>query len=142
MMRTTAAIAAAWAVAVIAPAAAQTPRPAEAELYIISPADGAEVTSPFTVRFGLRAMGVAPAGIEMPDTGHHHLLIDVPMDAIDLTASLLADERHRHFGGGQTEASLDLVPGTYELRLLLADHNHRPHSPPLWSEPVTVTVVD
>lgn len=126
--------------AIALPAAADTPRPDDARLYIVSPSDGAVVESPVTVVFGLEGMGVAPAGIEMADTGHHHLLIDVPVAEVDLDGTLPADDHHRHFGGGQTQATLELEPGEHRLQLLFADHNHVPHDPPLLSEPVTITV--
>jgi hypothetical protein len=83
-------------------------------------------------------MGVAPAGIEKEATGHHHLLINV--DAIDVNAPLPANDSHRHFGGGQTETTVDLKPGTYTLQLLLGDQNHIPHHPPVMSERITITV--
>lgn len=126
----------------IAPEAAATPRPENARLYIIAPADGAVVQNPVTVVFGLKGMGVAPAGIEVPDTGHHHLLIDLPLAEVDLGAPLPADERHRHFGGGQTQTTLELPPGEHSLQLLLADHQHVAHEPPLASEPITITVTE
>jgi hypothetical protein len=124
-----------------APVAAQlarTPSPAGAVVYLISPVDGAEVTSPFTVRFGLKGMGVGPAGLEAPNTGHHHLLIDAELP--DLSIPIPADARHRHFGGGQTEVELELEPGSHVLRLLLGDRLHIPHDPPVYSDPVTVRV--
>lgn len=122
-----------------APAAiARTPRPAEAVLYIISPADGATVEGPVTVRFGLKGMGVAPAGVARPDTGHHHLVVDAPTPSLD--GPLPADARHIHFGGGQTETTLELAPGTHTLQLVLADKDHVPHDPPLVSERITITV--
>lgn len=112
----------------------------DARVYIISPQDGESVQSPVTVRFGLSGMGVAPAGIERAGTGHHHLLIDVAeLPALD--KPLPNDERHRHFGGGQTEATIELAPGKHTLRLIFADHNHVPHDPPLISEEVTITVL-
>jgi hypothetical protein len=124
------------------PAAAQppqrTPRPADAKLYLITPTDGARVSSPFTVRFGLAGMGVAPAGVATPNTGHHHLIIDAELPAAD--APIPNDERHRHFGGGQTELVLSLPPGSHTLQLLLADRDHVPHDPPLASERITITV--
>lgn len=125
--------------AVASEAVAPTPAPAGAGVYFIEPADGATVAQEFTVRFGLRGMGVAPAGIAHPNTGHHHLLIDVdtPPKAGEAIPS---DERHRHFGGGQTEVALKLAPGKHRLRLLLGDHLHRPHDPPVMSEEITVTV--
>lgn len=120
---------------VAAPAAAD---PADARLYFISPEDGATVTSPVTVRFGLRGMGVAPAGVDQGGTGHHHLLIDTePPPAGTVIPS---DEHHRHFGGGQTEASVELAPGTHTLQLILGDHRHVPHTPPVLSERITIEV--
>jgi len=128
------------AVVVAYPVAASTPRPADARLYIVAPTDGAVVESPVTVVFGLEGMGVAPAGIELEGTGHHHLLIDLPVAEVDLDSTLPADDHHRHFGGGQTQATIELAPGEHRLQLLFADHNHVPHDPPLVSEPVTITV--
>ena len=123
---------------------AQLPRsaaPPEARVYIQSPADGATVTSPVTVRFGLEGMGVAPAGVDKADTGHHHLLIDVtttpPMDL-----PLPTTDQIRHFGNGQTEVELELEPGEHTLQLALGDYLHIPHDPPLLSEPITITVSD
>lgn len=116
----------------------RTPSPEEAEVYIISPVDGATVTSPVTVRFGLKGMGVAPAGVPMDGTGHHHLLIDV--DSIDPTQPIPADERHIHFGKGQTETTLELSPGEHVLQLVLGDHLHRLHQPPVVSPKVRITV--
>lgn len=119
----------------------RTPSPAGAQVYIISPANGAEVKSPVTVRFGLRGMGVAPAGVMNANTGHHHLLIDVdtlPPDNMPLPAN----DHVRHFGGGQTEVELTLTPGTHTLQLVLGDALHIPHDPPVRSEKVTIKVVE
>ena len=112
--------------------------PAEARVYIISPANGEEVSSPVLVRFGLSGMGVAPAGIANPKTGHHHLLSDTELPNLD--APIPADEQHLHFGGGQTETLLELPPGQHQLRLILADHIHMPHSPPVVSERISIVV--
>ena len=120
-------------------ALARSPSPEGASLYIISPANGDIVSSPVTVKFGLRGMGVAPAGTEKKSTGHHHLLIDVA-ETPALDRPLPSDDRHRHFGGGQTEARIDLSPGSHTLQLLLGDHNHVPHDPPIMSEKITITV--
>ncbi len=118
---------------------AETPSRPGAAAYIISPVDGATVGNPVTVRFGLRGMGVAPAGVERPDTGHHHLLIDV--DTLPAAGMPIpTDDKHRHFGGGQTETTLELAPGRHTLQLLLADHTHVPHNPPVVSERITITV--
>lgn len=116
------------------------PAPDGATAYIVSPADGATVTSPVTIVFGLAGMGVAPAGVEAENTGHHHLLINVEPEEVDYDFAVPSDDRHVHFGGGPTEATLDLPAGTHRLRLLVADHTHLPHDPPILSEPVTLTV--
>lgn len=120
------------------PAIARTPRPAEAKLYIISPQNGETVASPVTVRFGLTGMGVAPAGVASPNTGHHHLIIDAPVPAFD--APLPKDDKHLHFGAGQTETSVALAPGKHTLQLVLADKDHVPLDPPLVSDAITITV--
>jgi hypothetical protein len=131
---------AAFAVSGVSPAAAQTASPAGAKAYIINLKDGAEVTSPFLVQFGLSGMGIAPAGVEKPNTGHHHLLIDTKMTDEQMKAPIPADDTHKHFGGGQTEAMVTLAPGKHTLQLLLADWTHIPHTPPVMSEPITITV--
>ena len=121
--------------------AADLPRsaaPKDAELYFIPPQDGAAVKSPVTVRFGLRGMGVAPAGVAMENTGHHHLLIDAELPPQDLPVP--ADANHVHFGKGQTEAAVTLAPGRHRLQLLLGDHLHIPHDPPVASKPITIVV--
>lgn len=122
-------------------AAAQerTPSVDGTSVFIIAPADGATVSSPVTVYFGLDGMGVAPAGVEWDNTGHHHLMIDVD-EAPAFDAPLPADDNHRHFGGGQTQVTLELEPGEHTLQLLLADWQHVPHDPPVLSEPITITV--
>jgi hypothetical protein len=129
-----------FAVASTTPAAAQTPSPAGAKVYIINLKDGAEVTSPFLVQFGLSGMGIAPAGVEKPNTGHHHLLIDTQLTAEQIKEAIPADDTHRHFGGNQTEAMVTLPKGTHTLQLVLADWSHIPHVPPVMSEPITITV--
>jgi hypothetical protein len=118
----------------------RTPSPAGAEAYIISPRNGAHVHSPLRVQFGLKGMGVAPAGVKFDNTGHHHLLIDTAVPA-DLSAPLPATDKIVHFGKGQTETMLTLSPGKHTLQLLLGDLNHIPHSPPVISKPITITVV-
>ncbi len=121
-----------------APEIPRSPAPADAQLYIISPADRAVVKSPVTVRFGLRGMGVAPAGVARPGTGHHHLLIDTELPP--LGEPVPADERHLHFGGGQTETTIQMKPGVHTLQLVLGDQNHVPHDPPVVSDRITITV--
>ena len=118
----------------------RTPAPAGAEVYIISPKDGAHVHAPLRVQFGLKGMGIAPAGIKFDNSGHHHLLIDTDAPA-DLSVPLPANEHIVHFGKGQTETTLALAPGKHTLQLLLADQNHIPHSPPLLSRKITITVL-
>jgi hypothetical protein len=122
-----------------AAAAARTPSPAGAEVYIISPKDGAKVHGPVLVRFGLKGMGIAPAGVKMENTGHHHLLIDTDAPA-DLGAPLPSTDKILHFGKGQTETTLHLSPGKHTLQLLLGDQNHVPHDPPVISKKITITV--
>ncbi|WP_372893975.1 DUF4399 domain-containing protein [Rhodosalinus sp.] len=136
-------IAAAFAAGVaVTPALAQerTSAPETAEVYIVSPTDGATVASPVTVRFGLSGMGVAPAGVEREVTGHHHLIVNVAPEDVDMAQAVPSDDQHLHFGGGQTEATLDLPPGEHRLWLLLGDAFHVPHDPPVMSEPIRVTV--
>ncbi len=108
------------------------------EVYIVSPADGATVNSPVRVVFGLRGMGVAPAGVNTPGTGHHHLMIDTELAKFDQPVP--ADDQHKHFGGGQTETSISLAPGEHTLQLVLGDYLHIPHEPPVVSKTITITV--
>ena len=115
-------------------------RPEGARVYFITPADGDETTSPVVVRFGLEGMGVAPAGIEKANTGHHHLVVDAALPPEDLP--IPSTENYRHFGGGQTEVSLELAPGEHTLQLILGDQFHVPHDPPVVSERITITVVE
>ena len=117
----------------------RTPSPAGAEVYIISPKNGEKVKSPVVVRFGLKGMGIAPAGVKFENTGHHHLLIDSDVPA-DLNAPLPTTDQVKHFGKGQTETSIELAPGKHTLMLLLGDQNHTPHNPPVVSKKVTITV--
>jgi hypothetical protein len=118
-----------------------SPSPEGAALYFIAPQDGATVGTTFTVRFGLTGMGVAPAGHDVPNTGHHHLLIDYQgVPAAD--QPLPATDQVRHFGGGQTETELTLAPGTHHLQLMLGNYLHIPHDPPVASAVITVTVVE
>lgn len=123
-----------------------TPAPEGATVYFVTPQDGARVSAPVKVVFGLSGMGVAPAGTEASNTGHHHLLIDRPAfgsgedGSEELIYGLPADDHHVHFGGGQTETTLDLAPGSHTLQLVLGDANHVPHAPPVMSEVITITV--
>lgn len=127
-----------------APPAAQaegkprTPAAKGAQLYFHYPRDGGRVPQRFTVRAGLKEMGVAPAGVDKPLTGHHHVLIDVPTPPLD--RPIPSDYNHIHLGNGQTEVVLTLSPGPHTLQLLLGDHEHVPHQPPVLSEKITVHV--
>lgn len=113
--------------------------PSDATLYIIEPIDGATVSKTFKVIFGLSGMGVAPAGTNIENTGHHHILID--MDKLpDLAKPLPATDQIRHFGGGQTETELTLSPGEHTLQIILGNYVHIPHDKPVISEKITITV--
>ncbi len=115
----------------------QSVAPATANVYIISPKDGTTVKNPFTVKFGLKDMGIAPAGVERQNTGHHHLLIDkktLPAFNKPMGGDV------KHFGGGQTETILTLPKGQHTLQLILGDHHHIPHKPAVVSKKVTITV--
>ncbi len=123
-----------------APATTQrTKAPAGVELYFISPRDGDTVGTEVTITFGLKGMGVAPAGIALANTGHHHLLIDLESPP-RADAPIPADGQHVHFGGGQTQTTVKLSPGTHTLQLNLGDSLHRQFDPPILSEKITVTV--
>jgi hypothetical protein len=115
------------------------PAPSGAKVYIISPANGATVSSPVTVKFGLVGMGIAPAGVQFDNTGHHHLLIDTDIPK-DTSLPLASNDNIRHFGKGQTEASIELKPGKHTLQLVLGDYLHRPLNPVLASQKITITV--
>jgi Domain of unknown function (DUF4399) len=117
----------------------QTPAPAGASVYFISPKNGATIKGPVVIKFGLIGMGVAPAGVKAENTGHHHLLIDLET-LPDMTKPLPANGNIKHFGGGQTEVEIIMSPGKHTLQLLLGDHLHRPHNPPVLSEKITVTI--
>jgi Domain of unknown function (DUF4399) len=121
-------------------ALAQTPTPADAFLYIIYPVDGQRIRGSFPVRFGLRNMGVTHAGDKTPNTGHHHLLIDVN-EAIEPNEPIPTDKQHIHFGAGQTETRLELPPGKHVLQLVLGDADHKPFQPLLISKKITVMVL-
>jgi hypothetical protein len=132
-------IAAAAALAASGAFAADTPSTAGAQVYIIAPKNGDTVSGPVRVQFGLKGMGVAPAGIEMDGTGHHHLVVD--KDAPPLNTYLpIDDPQVMHFGKGQTEVELKLAPGKHTLQLILADKDHKPHAPAIVSERITITV--
>ena len=113
---------------------------ANPKVYFINLEDGDRVESPFLIQFGLSGMGIAPAGTDRSNTGHHHLLINV--DDIDLSKPIPSSSNHIHFGGGQTESLVDLMPGDYSMQLVLGDMTHTPHNPPIISQRVNITVID
>lgn len=137
---------AAWGLSAVAVLAQQTAAPDGARVYFVNLEDGATTASPVKIVFGLSGMGVAPAGTEKENTGHHHVLLNrAPFgegaeDAEMLLDGLPADDHNKHFGGGQTEVMLDLAPGQHSLQLVLGDMNHVPHDPPIASEVITITV--
>ena len=110
------------------------------EVYIISPLDGAKVATTFTVQFGLKGMGVVPAGIDFAGAGHHHLLVDLK-SIPDMNMPLPANDNIIHFGKGQTQVDLNLKPGEHTLQLILGDYRHIPHDNPVVSKKITVTVI-
>ncbi|CAB3646692.1 hypothetical protein LMG22037_00659 [Paraburkholderia phenoliruptrix] len=133
------AVAIAGAALPLAAFAESTASPPGAEEYIIWPPDGAVIHGgKLWVRMGLRNMGVCPKGIVFPNTGHHHLLIDTDLPALD--QEIPSDRNHLHFGAGETDARIELPPGKHTLQLILGDHNHVPHTPPVYSKKITITV--
>ena len=126
--------------AALAVAADRMAPPAGAEVYFIAPQNGAKLHSPVTVKFGLKGMGIAPAGIKFDNTGHHHLLIDTDLKDVNLDAPMPATDKIVHFGKGQTETSLTLAPGKHTLQLVFADYLHQSFNPPLTSKKITITV--
>jgi hypothetical protein len=134
------ALVAAFTVATLSSALAETPSPPDAKVYFINLKDGQTVTSPFLIQFGLSGMGIAPAGVDKPNTGHHHLLIDTTLSPDQLKQPIPMDDTHRHFGAGQTEAMITLPPGKHTLQLVLGDWSHIPHVPPVMSPVINITV--
>jgi Domain of unknown function (DUF4399) len=126
--------------ATVAGAQERTAPAANAEVYIIAPRDGAAVHGPVTVRFGLKGMGIAPAGVKFDNTGHHHLLVDTDLSELKLDAPLPATDKILHFGKGQTETQLTLSPGKHTLELVFADYLHNSFDPALHSKKITITV--
>ena len=113
---------------------------ANPKVYFINLEDGDRLESPFLIQFGLSGMGIAPAGTDRANTGHHHLLINV--NEIDLSKPIPSSSNHIHFGGGQTESLVDLMPGDYSIQLVLGDMTHTPHNPPIISQRINITVID
>ena len=127
-------------VAATALAADRMAAPAGAEVYFIAPQNGAKLHSPVTIKFGLKGMGIAPAGIKFDNTGHHHLLVDTDVSELNLDAPMPATDKIVHFGKGQTETTLTLSPGKHTLQLVFADYLHQSFDPPLTSKKITITV--
>lgn len=139
MKYTIASLAALAAVAAFgAVAIAQSKAPAGAKVMILEPSNGATVSNPIKVKFGIVGMEIAPAGTEKPNAGHHHLLINQKLE--DPKAGIPADDKHKHYGKGQTEDTITLPPGEHTLQLVLGDHNHVPHDPVVQSEVIKITV--
>jgi hypothetical protein len=126
--------------ATLALAQSRTPAPTGAEVYFIAPRNGEKIHGPVTVLFGLKGMGVAPAGMKFDNTGHHHLLVDTDVSELKLDAPLPATDKVLHFGKGQTETTLTLPPGKHTLELVFADYQHLSFDPPLISKKITITV--
>jgi hypothetical protein len=127
-------------VAATAFAADRMAAPAGAEVYFIAPQNGAKLHSPVTIKFGLKGMGIAPAGIKFDNTGHHHLLVDTDVSELNLDAPMPATDKIVHFGKGQTETTLTLTPGKHTLQLIFADYLHQSFDPPLISKKITIIV--
>jgi hypothetical protein len=119
---------------------AQSPPPPGAKVFFANIQNGAVVTSPFLVQFGAEGVKITRAGINIPGTGHHHLLINAELTAEDKGYSIPQDAHHLHFGGGQTEVELNLDPGTYTLMMVLGDGDHVPFEPMVTSDKITITV--
>src|SRR5262245_13015500 len=118
----------------------RTPSPAGASVYFVEPQEGATVRSPVHVVFGISGMQVAAAGVEQPNTGHHHLIVDADLPSFD--APIPKDDHHLHYGNGQSDADVTLAPGPHTLQLLLGYHLHISDKPPLYSSPLKTTVVE
>jgi uncharacterized protein DUF4399 len=126
--------------AAFAVAADRLAPPAGAEVYFIAPQNGAKLHNPVAIKFGLKGMGIAPAGIKFDNTGHHHLLVDTDLSEVKLDVPMPASDKIVHFGKGQTETTLTLTPGKHTLQLVFADYLHQSFDPPLTSKKITITV--
>ncbi|MEM1382473.1 MAG: DUF4399 domain-containing protein [Pseudomonadota bacterium] len=120
--------------------AGEVAAPEGAEVYFINIKDGDRLQNPVTIQFGAKNIGIAPAGVEVEMTGHHHLIINEAIEGEELNEPIPADDNHKHFGGGQTEVTLDLPIGTHTLQLVMGDLFHVPHEPPIMSERISITV--
>ena len=129
--------------ATVSSVAQDSKAPADAKVYFVNLKDGDTVSSPVLIKFGLSGMGSAPAGLQgdaTANTGHHHLLVNAELKGDDLKGPIPADEKHVHFGKGQTEARVPLPAGRHTLQLVLGDWTHVPHDKPILSERITITV--
>lgn len=115
-----------------------TPGSSAASVYFITPLDQDSVSKKITIRFGLENFGVAPAGVQIDQTGHHHLIVDADLPPLD--QPIPANNNYVHFGKGQTEVEIELLQGTHTLQLLLGDFMHIPHNPPIYSKKIQITV--
>lgn len=120
----------------------RTPSLEGTSVYFINLKDGDSVKSPVLIQFGLKGMGIAPAGVQFENTGHHHVLIDLDEATLDMNIPLAATDNIRHFGKGQTETLLELTPGIHTLQILLGDASHLPHNPVVMSEKISITVTE
>ena len=120
---------------------AQSESKENSRVFFIQPHNNAILQNPIEIKFGLENMNLVSAGVDEPFSGHHHLLINV--DQIpNLNLPIPADSNHLHFGGGQSNTTLELPPGKYTLQLLFADHHHIPHSPPIISDKISITITE
>ena len=115
-----------------------SPSPTNASVYFISPKNEESLNGKVNVKFGLKNFGVAPAGIQIQNTGHHHLIIDAELPPFNMP--IPADKNHVHFGKGQTEVELELSKGEHTLQLLLGDYRHIPHDPPIYSKRIKIFI--
>lgn len=116
----------------------RTPAPDEARVFFVTPADGDTVSNPVAIEFGAEGVAIVKAGVDEPASGHHHLIIDAELP--DLSLPIPASDNYVHFGDGSSRTERTLAPGTHTLRLLLGDHLHIPHDPPIVSDSITITV--
>lgn len=121
--------------------AEQTPPP-DARVYFVNLNDGDTVASPVNIQFGAEGVKVMKSGLNLPKTGHHHLLIDTDIEEADKGFALPETDNIIHFGSGQTEIDLYLPPGQHTLRLVFGDGDHVPYYPFLMSEKITITVTE
>ena len=114
-------------------------REGKPEVFFISPSENiVSSTGVIDLEFGLKNFNIAPAGHIACDSGHHHLLINVPLP--DLTRPIPSDENHIHYGKGQTSDTINLPKGVHKLRLVLGNFAHIPHDTPIVSDELIIEV--